>query len=135
MAAQLPAQKQVPSVNAWLAFTLGVLALLLIVAVLAGLNTQLPLVDTDRGAFIALAVLGAAMCSAGGIGTAIAKRGWADPVTIIGSVLGVLMLALIVLALLGVRLPFAATDREAFMALAVLGVVKVLIEAGDHLRK
>ncbi len=111
------------------------LAALLVGSVLAGVNTQLPLINTDRAAFIALSILGMAMCSAGGIGTAIARRGWKDGVTILGSVIGVLTLALIALVLLGVPLPLITTDRDAILTLAGIGVVKVLIEAADHLRK
>jgi hypothetical protein len=133
MNAPITAQKQ--NNSSVLAAPLGVVAALLVGSVLLGLNTQLPLVNTDRGAFIALAILGFAMCSVGGIGTAIARRGWKGGVTILGSVLGVLALAFIVLVLLGVSLPFIATDRDAIIALVGICMVKVLIEAADHLRK
>jgi predicted tellurium resistance membrane protein TerC len=128
-------QPAAQSGNSLIAAVLGVVALLLVAGVLSGLNTRLPLIDTDRAAFIALGVLGFAMCTMGGIGVVIQKRGWADPITIIGTLMGVLALALIVLVLLGVRLPLIATDRDAFVALAGIGVLKVLIEGADHLRK
>ena len=47
--------------------------------------------------------------------------------------LGVLILAVFLAALLGVPLPMIANDREAFLAITLIAVVKVGITAIDGL--
>jgi energy-converting hydrogenase Eha subunit A len=110
---------------------LGVVAALLILAVLTNATTQLPVISSDRGALVALVVVGLAMCATGGIGKAISRHGWKHVVTLLGGVLGALILAIFVAALFGV--PVVANDRAAFEAITLIGVVKVLISAVDGL--
>ena len=113
---------------------LGVLAAVLIAAVFTNISAQLPLISNDRIACVILAVLGLGMCTTGGIGVTLQKRGWKDGMTIVGSVLGALALALTVAVLVGLRLPLIATDRDAFMALASIGACKVILRAIDSRR-
>jgi hypothetical protein len=112
--------------NYLIAAILGILAVVLVFFFLTG--RPIPLISGERAAFIALAVLGLAMCATGGIGTAIGQYGWAHPITIIGSILGVLALVLVGATLLNIRLPLVPDDRAAFIALAVLGFAKVVVE-------
>ncbi len=112
--------------NYLLAAILGILAVALVFLFVTG--RPIPLISGDRAAFIALAVIGLAMCATGGIGTAVGQYGWTHPITIIGSLLGVLALGLVGATLVNIRLPFVPDDRAAFIALAAIGVVKVLVE-------
>jgi hypothetical protein len=85
--------------NAFAANLLGILAALMVVALLA--NVRLPLLGSDRAAFISLVVVGMAMCAVGGIGRAQSTLGWTDPVTLVGIVIGSLALVLIAAVLAG----------------------------------
>jgi hypothetical protein len=78
---------------------LGLIAV--IVAVFVFLNRQFLFINSDRSAFVALAVLGFAMCAIAGIGNTQATLGWAHPVTFAGIILGVSALALVVIVLTG----------------------------------
>ena len=102
---------------------LGIAAAIVIFFVLT--NRPLPIITTDRAALIALFIIGFVMCMTGGIGKAISAYGWASPVTISGTVLGVLLLLLTGARLANINLPLIVDDRAAFIAVAVVGVVKV----------
>jgi hypothetical protein len=65
-----------------------------------------------------------AMCTLSGIGSVQSTLGWTHPLTIVGSILGVLALLVVVLPLLGVQLPMMADTRSAVLALAVIMLVK-----------
>lgn len=121
--------------SSFLPTTLGILAALLTVSVLTQVNTQLPFINTDQGAFAVLSILGLGMCTAGGIGVTLQKRGWKSGIMLIGSLLGALALAVIGAVVFGVQLPFVSNTHEAFLALAGIGMVKVIVESIDHLRK
>ena len=114
---------------------LGILAAGLVAAVLSNTNAQLPLVSNDRAALLALGVLGLAMCITGGIGIILPLRGWKDPITIIGSILGALVLVLVIAIFAGISLPLIATDHDAFIVLAGIGILKVIVMAIDSLRR
>lgn len=104
---------------------LGIAAAILIFFVLS--NRPLPLITTDRAALIALVIIGFAMCTVGGSGKAFTAYGMAHPITIIGSILGVLILLLAGARLVNVSLPLIVDDRAAFIAVAAIGVLKVVI--------
>lgn len=84
---------------------------------------RVPLVSTDQAAFVALAATGFAMCTPS-LGRTTTGLGWTHPITLIGTVLGVLIGLLVVAVVVGWRVPFIATDRAAFIVVAVLGLVK-----------
>jgi choline-glycine betaine transporter len=69
-----------------------------------------------------------AMCSAG-IGRVAAAGRWTDPLSIIGSALGVAALVVIGAALLGRSLPAITTTRHALFVVLVIIVVKVALTA------
>lgn len=110
-----------PNWNALLSSALGIVAVLLVFAVLTG--RKVPLISGNRAAFIALAVSGFAMCSIG-MGKIATGLGWTHPITIIGIVLGTLLILLVVAMLAGWQVPFIADYRAAFVAVAVVGLVK-----------
>lgn len=104
---------------------LGIVAALLVFAVLT--NRPIPFIASERTALIVLIVIGISMCAVGGIGPTITKYGFTSPLFIVGAVLGVLMLLIPGAVLVGVKLPLIATEHEAIITLAVLGIVKILI--------
>lgn len=122
--------------NALAANLLGVLATFMVVALLA--NVRLPLLGSDRTAFIALALVGMTMCALGGIGRAQSTLGWTDPVTLVGIIIGSLAVLLVAAVLTGradVLAPVgvlvggtgtteSSTDRAATLVLGGLIAIK-----------
>jgi hypothetical protein len=78
---------------------LGLIAV--VVAVFVFLNRQILFITSDRSGFLALAVIGFAMCAVAGIGNTQATLGWTHPVTFAGIILGVTALGLVVVVLTG----------------------------------
>src|SRR6266542_4471030 len=120
---------------------LGLAALALVVGVLTSATQSLPLIGSDRGAFLVLVVVGMTMCALGGIGVAPTRLGWSHPVTIVGIALGTLIGLIVVLALIGqgaflvplaTALPGASAvatspERAALLLVTALIVLKWLI--------
>jgi len=102
---------------------LGILAAIVIFFVLT--ERQLPLITGDKGALLVLAVIGVAMCTVGGIGPTLEKYDWSHPFMIAGAILGILAFLVTAAGLLDVHLPVIDSTRAAFIALVVIGVVKV----------
>jgi hypothetical protein len=114
-----------PAANNYLVIMLGIVAALLVFAVLT--NRPIPFISTDRGAMILLVIVGMSMCAMGGIGPTVANYGWTSPLAIVGIVLGILMLLIPGAVLVGVHLPLITTEREAIVALTILGIIKIFI--------
>jgi hypothetical protein len=110
-----------PNWNAILSGGLGIVAILFVVAYLAGVKA--PLITSDRAAFLALTALGFGMCTLG-MGSITTQLGWTHPINIIGSVLGVLIILLVIGVLSGWNLPLITDDRAAFIAVAAIGFAK-----------
>jgi hypothetical protein len=117
--------------NYWTAAVIGLLAALFVLAVLGGV--ALPLVTSDKIAVLVLGIVGLVMCTLAGSGPTIASKGWSNPFTIVGTVLGILILLIVLGVLLGVQLPLLADDRDAFLAVAGIGLLKVLINGLSRL--
>jgi hypothetical protein len=96
----------------------------IVAATLAG--RPLPLINGPRGALLALLILGMAACT-GGIGQVGASGRWLAPLAIAGYVLGAAILAVIVSALAGWKLPWVANETQAVLAVAGLMAVKYSI--------
>jgi hypothetical protein len=114
----------------------------LAVAILALVRDDLPLVGTGVGALVAVAVIGMAGCAVGGISQA-PVAGWTTPVIVLGTVFGVVALAIIGAGIFGwdgLLQPIAqfvpgqtgtvTTIRTAIFALAVLIAVKWVVAIG-----
>jgi hypothetical protein len=104
---------------------LGLLAALLVVAVLSG--RKLPLLSSDRAALFALIVIGMAICSQGGLGRISATGAWAHPLAILGYLCGAAILLIGLFALFGKPLPPLANFHQAFLAVTVIAVFKVIL--------
>ncbi len=106
---------------------LGIVAILLAVVVATGSNLTLPIISTYRAALIAMTVVGVAMCAVGGIGPYVSKYGWSNPMTILGTIIGVLTILVVGAILLGVQLPIITDDRAAFIFVTGVVVLKLVI--------
>jgi hypothetical protein len=109
--------------NGIITLVLGLLAAGLVFMVLTG--RDVPIVGNGAGALLTLGIIGIAMCTLGGIGPTQSVLGWTHPLTIAGSILGVLALLVVALPLFGVHLPLIADTRSAVLTLAVIMLVKV----------
>ncbi len=111
------------SANGIITLVLGLVAAGLVFMVLTG--RHVPIVGNGAGALLTLGLIGIAMCTLSGIGSVQSTLGWTHPLTIAGSILGVLALLVIALPLFGIRLPLIADTRSAVLALAIIMVAKV----------
>ena len=96
------------------------------------LGLKLPVITSDRAAFLAAAGLGFLMCMLG-MGKVVTGLGWTHPISIVGSAIGALILVLVLIVLAGWRLPFLAGDRAGLIAVVALGLVKWGLGAFSHL--
>jgi hypothetical protein len=101
--------------TAYLEAGLGLLALWLLVAVLAG--WPLPFALDERAATFWLATLGIAMCTLR-LNTSLARLGWFHPINLLGAGLGALLVLAIAADLAGARLPLG--PRALFVLTAAL---------------
>lgn len=113
-----------------IANALGVVAALVLLAVLTNLN--LLVVGSDAPVFYALVLVGMGMCVLGGISRAPATLGWSHPVTLSGAFLGIAILMLTMAFTFGwiaALQPVASTigitvERAAVLLLALLMAAK-----------
>jgi hypothetical protein len=102
---------------------LGLLAIAVLVIALTG--ARVPLLSNLRISLIAFLILGMAVC-ANGIGRVAATGEWTHPLSIIGYLLGGLILVVGIAGLAGLRLPLIEDPRQALIAVAVLSGLKIL---------
>lgn len=77
-------------------------------------------------ALVAVTLVGMAVCSVG-IGRVAAQGAWLHPLSMLAYVIGALILAVVVAALMGRPLPLVDSTRAAIIAVVVLAVAKVLL--------
>ena len=106
---------------------LGILAALLVFMVLTG--RKVPLLASDRAALLALVVIGMAMCAQGGIGRVAAAGAWGHPFSIIGYLLGGVILLIGFAALFGKQIPPLATYTQSFLAVTGITALKLVLTA------
>lgn len=114
----------VPSPISW---TILLLAVLFAAVVYIGVTgKKVPLLSSARTDIILLVVIGMAICSQGGIGRIAATGQWSHPLSIIGYILGGLILLITLAVFLGWKLPFVQSDQQALLAIAFLVVLKFM---------
>lgn len=104
---------------------LGILAALLIFAVLTG--RKIPFLESDRAALFALVIIGMLICSQAGIGRVAASGAWWHPFTIIGYLLGAVIILIGIAALFGRNIPPLASYYQSFVAIAIIAAVKLVL--------
>ena len=103
------------------------LALLAVAVVYIGMTgKRVPLLSNIRVDIILLVIIGMAICTQGGIGRIAATGEWSHPLSIIGYILGGLILLLTVAVFTGWKLPYIQTDQQALLAIAILAGLKVV---------
>lgn len=104
-----------------------VLALLFAGIVFIGVTgKKVPLLSNIRVDIILLVIIGMAICSQGGIGRVAASGAWSHPLSIIGYVLGGLILLITLAVFVGWKLLFIQNDQQALLAITILACLKVV---------
>lgn len=121
------------SLPSYLSPSIAILALLAAAVIFIGVTgAQVPWLSSVRVDIVLLVGLGMAICALGGIGRISAARAWSHPLSIVGYLLGCLILLITLAVFAGWRLPFLETDRQALIAIAILAALKVLVAAGHY---
>lgn len=104
-----------------------ILALLAAAVVFIGsTGKRVPLLSNVRADIILLVIIGMTMCTQGGIGRVAATGQWSHPLSIIGYLLGGLILLITLAVFVGWKLPYIQTDQQALIAIALLTGLKVV---------
>lgn len=104
---------------------LGILAALLVFLVLTG--RKVPLLSTDRSALLAFVVIGMFICSNAGIGRVAASGAWWHPFSIIGYLLGAVIIVIGTAALFGKNIPPLTSYYQSFTAVVVIAAIKLVL--------
>ena len=99
-------------------------ALFASVVCIGAAGKKVPLLTNIKVDIILLIVIGMTICSQGGIGRVTAAGQWTRPLSILGYVLGGLILLVAAAGLLGWKLPLVETGQKALLAMAVLVTIK-----------
>jgi hypothetical protein len=94
---------------------------------------RVPLLSNVRADIILLVVIGMTICSQGGIGRVAATGEWTHPLSIVGYLLGGLILLITLAVFVGWKLPFIANDQQALLAIAILASLKVVNAVAHYL--
>lgn len=103
------------------------LALLFAVVTFIGVTgKRVPLLSNVRADIVLLVIIGMGICTQGGIGRVAATGQWSHPLSIIGYLLGGLILIITLGVFAGWKLPFIANAGQALLAIAILAGLKVV---------
>jgi len=103
------------------------LALLAAAVVYIGMTgRKVPLLSNVRLDIILLVIIGMAICTQGGIGRVAATGEWSHPLSILGYILGGLILIITLAVFAGWRLPYIQNEQQALVAIAILISLKVV---------
>lgn len=104
-----------------------ILALAFAAVVLIGATgRKVPVLSNIRVDIVLVLVIGMAICAQGGIGRVAATGQWVHPLSIVGYVLGGLILLIALAVFLGWKLPFIASNQQALLAIALLVCLKMV---------
>ena len=87
---------------------------------------KVPLLSNVRLDIILLVIIGMTICTQGGIGRVAATGEWWHPLSIIGYILGGLILIITLAVFVGWKLPYIQNDQQALLAIAILASLKVV---------
>ena len=111
------------------------LALLAATIVFIGMTgKKVPLLSSIRLDIILLVIIGMTICTQGGIGRIAATGQWSHLLSVIGYILGGLILLITLAVFVGWKLPFIANDQQALLAIAILASLKVVNAVTHYLR-
>jgi hypothetical protein len=109
---------------------LGILAAALVFMVMTG--RKVPLLSDDRAVLLGLIIIGVATCSQGILQVA-AKGDWFHPLTILGYILGAAILIIGTAAVFNRQIPPLTSYSQAFIAVAIITAVKMVITIAHRL--
>ena len=112
---------------------IGLALLFAIVTFIGVTGKKVPLLSNVRLDIILLVVIGMTICSQGGIGRVAATGQWTHPLSIIGYLLGGLILLITLAVFVGWKLPYIANDQQALLAIAILASLKVVNAVAHYL--
>lgn len=110
---------------------LGILAAFLIFMALTG--RKVPILSSERAILIAVVVIGLFICSQVGIGRISAIGAWSHPLSIVGYVLGAIIVLIGIAALFGRNIPPLASYYQSVAAVAAIAVLKVIVSTVHRL--
>jgi len=114
--------------------TIIALALLAAAVVFIGVTgKKVPLLSNIRVDIILLVIIGMTICTQGGIGRIAATGQWTHPLSIIGYILGGLILLITLAVFVGWKLPYITNDQQALLAIAILASLKVVNAVAHYL--
>jgi hypothetical protein len=87
---------------------------------------KISLLSNVRVDIILLVIIGMTICTQGGIGRIAATGEWTHPLSIIGYILGGLILLITLAVFVGWKLPYIQSDQQALLAIAILAGLKVV---------
>src|ERR1051325_12157831 len=105
---------------------IGLALLAGIVLFIGATGKKVPVLSNPRVDILLLVIIGMTMCTQGGIGRVAATGQWAHPLSIIGYILGGLILLITLAVFVGWKLPYIQNDQQALIAIAILAGLKVL---------
>lgn len=82
---------------------------------------------SPRLLFIALFILGFALCMRGGIGKIATNHDWLNPIAFLGYLLGVLALILFFVIITGHKFPFISGDKQAAILMGSIIILKIIV--------
>jgi hypothetical protein len=87
---------------------------------------RVPLLSNPRAAMAVLLVLGLAMCTISGINRVAALGQWTHPLSMLGYLLGAVILVVAAAAIFGWKLPWIQSDAQAVVIVAALTAAKIV---------
>lgn len=105
---------------------IGLVLLATAVVFIGVTGKKVPLLSNIRVDIILLVIIGMAICTQGGIGRIAATGEWSHPLSIIGYILGGLILLITLAVFVGWKLPYIQNDQQALLAIAILASLKVM---------
>ncbi|NJC95228.1 MAG: hypothetical protein C3F07_07370 [Anaerolineales bacterium] len=105
---------------------IGLAILFAAITFIGATGKRVPLLSNIRVDIILLVIIGMAICSQGGIGRVAATGQWTHPLSILGYLLGGLILLIALAVFVGWKLPFIANDGQALLAIAILASLKIV---------
>ena len=88
-------------------------------------NTRVPFLSNTRIDIMLVVAIGMAICSQCGIGRIAATKQWLHPLSIVGYILGGLILLVALAVVANWELPFIQNDQQAFFTILILACLKM----------
>ncbi len=88
---------------------------------------KVPLLSSDRAVLVAIVVTGMFICSRVGIGRVAAAGAWSHPLSIVGYLLGAVILLIGFAGLIGKNIPPLTSYTQSIAAVAGIAVLKVIL--------